>query len=379
MSDNVIIQSYTPLPQGPSPWPTVDPFLFCVHHHDQYPAGQEDLSPKASLVGRAIGSDFSNRDGWSMYHGRKAPGFPEHPHRGFETVTLARQGFIDHSDSLGATARFGQGDAQWMTAGGGVVHCEMFPLLNQDSGNPTELFQIWLNLPSVDKMVPAYFTMLWAEDLPTLWISGGKIERASVDAKRVSLPQKDSPIAEITIMCGSLGEVHVPKPPPNSWASRPQAEVGIWSLRLQKGAGLTLPAASQEVKRTLYVFNGDSEAVLKVGEAVNSTLIAKAKAGLKEGIQVQHASALHAHYATHLYAEGGDLEVLILQGRPIGEPVVQHGPFVMNRRAEIVQTIRDYQNTGFGGWGWGRSDPTHPREAGRFAIHADGREERRGS
>jgi len=378
MSDSPIIQSYTPLPSGPSPWPTVDPFLFCVHHNDQYPAGQEDMSPKASLAGRAIGADFSNRDGWSMYHGRQAPGFPEHPHRGFETVTLARQGFIDHSDSLGATARFGQGDAQWMTAGGGVVHCEMFPLINTEAPNPTELFQIWLNLPKADKMVPAYFTMLWAEELPTLWVSGGKVERTSVEAKRAPLPARSAPIAEVTVISGALGGVSLPKPPPNSWAARPEAEVGIWSLRLQEGASLTLPPASEGVKRSLYLFKGAPGATLRVGDAVSAELTAPAQSTPKEVIQLEHATSLTPNRATTLKAEGGALEALVLQGRPIGEPVVQHGPFVMNSRAEIRQTIYDYQRTGFGGWGWGRSDPTHPRDAGRFAIHADGREERRG-
>ena len=96
------------------------------------------------------------------------PGFPQHPHRGFETVTFVRRGYIDHSDSLGATARFGRGDVQWLTAGEGIVHCEMFPLLDREHDNPVELFQIWLNLPAEDKMVEPYFTMLWGEDIPHL-------------------------------------------------------------------------------------------------------------------------------------------------------------------------------------------------------------------
>ncbi|HAP75488.1 MAG TPA: pirin, partial [Acidimicrobiaceae bacterium] len=98
-------------------WPTADPFLFCVHHLDLYPEGDGRFAPAASLAGRNIGNDFEPKDGWRMYHGSTVPGFPEHPHRGFETVTFARKGFIDHSDSMGAAARFGRGDVQWMTAG----------------------------------------------------------------------------------------------------------------------------------------------------------------------------------------------------------------------------------------------------------------------
>src|SRR5712671_1495592 len=163
MSDLIVQVS----PLG-SRWQTADPFLFCVHHIDHYPKGNDRLGPAALLAGHSIGADFNNPDGWSMYHGDVVPGFPQHPHRGFETVTIVRTGYIDHSDSAGATARFGMGDVQWLTAGKGVVHSEMFPLLNSDSSNDLELFQIWLNLPASNKMVDPYFTMLWNQDLPHL-------------------------------------------------------------------------------------------------------------------------------------------------------------------------------------------------------------------
>ena len=153
-------------------WPTIDPFLFCVHHDDAYPAGTEQLGPDASLAGRDLGMDFAGIDGWNMYHGHVVPGFPAHPHRGFETVTFVRRGLIDHSDSLGATARFGRGDVQWLTAGRGIVHSEMFPLVDRDGPNPLELFQIWLNLPAEDKLADPHFTMLWADDIPT-----GRVDR----------------------------------------------------------------------------------------------------------------------------------------------------------------------------------------------------------
>jgi len=195
-------------------WPTIDPFLFCAHHDDAYPEGDERLAPAASLDGRDIGMDFAGIDGWNMYHGAVVPGFPQHPHRGFETVTIVRKGLIDHSDSLGAAARFGRGDVQWLTAGRGVVHSEMFPLLDTAAPNPLELFQIWLNLPAADKMTDPYFTMLWDHDIP-----------------RVTAPGVD-----VSVIAGRLGTVDAPPPPPNSWANRPEADVAIWLVRLDAGA-----------------------------------------------------------------------------------------------------------------------------------------------
>src|SRR5690606_29132001 len=88
-------------------WETRDPFLFCAHHDDQYPQGNGRFGPAASLAGRRMGSDFAGIDGWRMYHGQAVPGFPSHPHRGFETVTVVRRGLLDHADSMGAAARYG--------------------------------------------------------------------------------------------------------------------------------------------------------------------------------------------------------------------------------------------------------------------------------
>ena len=180
---------------GSPPWETIDPFLFCVHHVDHYPAGNDRFGPATPLTGRDLGMDFSGRDGWSMYHGRVVPGFPRHPHRGFETVTVTRRGFIDHADSLGAAARYGEGDVQWMTAGAGIVHAEMFPLIDRERPNPAELFQIWLNLPRVDKFVDPYFTMLWNTDIPRVV--------AKDDAGRAT---------EVTVIAGSIGDVAPPSP-----------------------------------------------------------------------------------------------------------------------------------------------------------------------
>ncbi len=324
------------------PWETVDPFLFCVHHDDAYPAGNERMGPAASLAGRRLGQDFEGKDGWRMYHGAVVPGFPQHPHRGFETVTIARRGYIDHSDSLGAAARFGRGDVQWLTAGGGIVHSEMFPLLSRAEPNPVELFQIWLNLPSSDKLVEPHFAMLWNRDIPRC--------RFTDEAGRVT---------EVTIVAGQLEGRRAPPPPPRSWASRPDSDVAIWCLRLAPGAVWTLPPASgPRTVRTLYFFAGPS---LRIGDRAFTS----------------HAAAVvRSDEPVRLESGDGESELLLLQGRPIGEPVAQHGPFVMNDRAGIQQAIADYQRTGFGGWPWPTDDPVHPREEGRFARHADGRMER---
>ncbi len=325
------------------PWVTADPFLFCVHHVDHYPAANEHMGPAASLEARDIGMDFSGAEGWSMYHGSIVPGFPQHPHRGFETVTFMRQGTIDHSDSLGATARFGRGDAQWLTAGRGIVHCEMMPLLDRTGPNPSELFQIWLNLPADQKMVDPYFTMFWREQLPRVVVEDG--------AGRA---------VDVTVVAGPFGDVVPLPPPPDSWASRPDAEVAIWQARFDPGARLTLPAAADtRTVRTLYVFSG----TVDVG---TTSLSAPVGAVLRPGVPVE------------LTAQGGGAEVLVLQGRPIGEPVVQYGPFVMNDRAGIEQAFSDYRRSGFGGWPWPTDDPVHPRDAGRFAVHPDGHSEHPG-
>jgi hypothetical protein len=321
---------------GAPPWPTLDPFLFCVHHDDAYPAGNEAMGPAASLAGRDIGQDFAGKDGWRMYHGDVVPGFPQHPHRGFETVTIARSGFIDHSDSLGATARFGNGDVQWLTAGKGISHCEMFPLVDKTKPNPAELFQIWLNLPRASKMVDPHFTMLWADRIPKIVANG----------------------AEITISAGAIDGITPLAPPPHSWAADPTHDVAIWTIKLAPGATWTMPAARAGTNRVVYFFRG--RGVTIAGKSFTKPI----------GVQLDPTQPV-------VLAGGPDeTELLVLQGKPIGEPVAAHGPFVMTTPQEIRQAFADYQATRFGGWPWPSDDPVHPREQGRFARHADGRVER---
>ncbi len=341
------------VPLGPQ-WPTIDPFLFCAHHLDHYPEGNGALAPAASLEGRQIGQDFAQVDGWNMYHGSTVPGFPQHPHRGFETVTFVRSGIIDHSDSLGAAARFGRGDTQWLTAGGGVVHSEMFPLLHDDAPNPLELFQIWVNLPAVDKLADPYFTMFWDHETPRITVTD--------DAGRSAL---------VTVVAGRFGEASQQPPPPSSWASRPESDFAIWHLHLEPGASIDLPAAvgGDTTIRTLYLFEGSGLTVADV--------VADGATGTDATVLDGSTGAVvRADAVARLTAGTEPVDALVLQGRPIGEPVARYGPFVMNTEAEIEQAFADYRETGFGGWPWDADDPHHGPTAGRFARHADGRVER---
>jgi redox-sensitive bicupin YhaK (pirin superfamily) len=259
-------------------------------------------------------------------------------------VTIVRTGYIDHSDSLGATARFGMGDVQWLTAGSGVVHSEMFPLLHADRPNDLELFQIWLNLPSRDKLVPPYFTMLWVQDIP-------RLERRDAEGRA----------ATVTVIAGALDGLTPLAPPPHSWAAQPEADLAIWSIALAAGASWTVPPArAASTIRTLHQFQGKA---LDVGGRVVPGPAA---------IQVQ------ADLAVSIRAVDGPVEILLLQGRPIGEPVAQYGPFVMNTRAELEAAFQEFRRTQFGGWPFPENAPVHPRARGRFARHADGRVEEAG-
>jgi len=279
-----------------------------------------------------------------MYHGLVVPGFPQHPHRGFETITYVRRGLIDHSDSLGATARFGEGDTQWMTAGGGIQHSEMFPLVHRDEPNPLELFQIWLNLPGADKLVEPYFTMLWSEQTP----------------RHVAKDQHGR-TTEVTVITGELADSVPVGSPPDSWAARYDSDVAIWHLRMEPDARWLLPApASADSTRVLYAFEGSSVAVGDSGPLAAGT-----------------GALVRSDIDLPLVAGPQGIECMLLQGRPIGEPVAQYGPFVMNTEAEIRTAVTDYQRTQFGGWPWPSEAPDHGSTQARFAIHADGRREDR--
>lgn len=321
-------------------WPTANPFIFCVHHVDKFPRGNQIMGPDASLAGRSLGQDFTVKDGWRMYHGEKIPGFPAHPHRGFETITMVLEGFVDHSDSHGAAGRYGMGDVQWMTAGAGLQHCEMFPLINTDKDNPVELFQIWLNLPQKDKFADPHFKMLWAENIPL-------VEQADDQGK----------VTQVKVFAGSYEGKKAPAPAPDSWAADETNGVNIWTIRIPARGKWVLPATSFEKNRNLYFYKGSAITIagMDVASYQALELLADQQAVIESGTE--------------------DALLLLLEAMPINEPVVQHGPFVMNTAEEIHQAFTDFRRTRFGGWPWQDYDHVHDRNMGRFARYKDGAEE----
>jgi redox-sensitive bicupin YhaK (pirin superfamily) len=298
---------------------------------------------KDFLSGRHMGQDFIVKDGFRMYHGMTVPGFPGHPHRGFETITVVRTGLVDHADSTGAAGRYGNGDVQWMTAGKGVQHSEMCPLLKEEEENPMELFQIWLNLPKKSKMVESHFKMIWAEEVPKYTDKDGNGNEVHVE-----------------VLVGKLGNHASSTPPPNSWAADPLNAVAIYNIHLEPNAEWVLPATLQGVNRTVFYYEG------------NDLLIDSTKIPHYHAVEVDETMSLKIKNSSETS------KILILQARPINEPVVQHGPFVMNTKQEIYQAFEDYQKTQFGGWPWPKYDYVHDRKLGRFAKHSDGTIENRG-
>lgn len=323
------------------PWQTQDPFLFCAYHRDEYPKGNDSMGVNDNeLAGRNLGSDFILKDSWRMYHGKSMPGFPYHPHRGFETITINKEGVVDHTDSLGAAGRFMAGDVQWMTAGKGVQHSEMFPLINQEATNPLEIFQIWLNLPKVSKMVEPHFKMLWKEDIPII-------------LKR----DENDKLTTVQLVAGNIHNTAALQPTPNSWAAVTENCVGIFTVKMEAGAKWTLPKTNAKANRSLFYYKGKSINI--------------------EGQKIDYNHTLELLPEADIEILNGNETsfFLILEGMPINEPVVQYGPYVMNTQEEIRQAMKDYGKTQFGGWPWAKVEMAHPREKGRFAIHSDGTEE----
>lgn len=307
-----------------------DPFIFTVHHQDHYPQGNAQLGP--------VTPPYQHE--YDMYYGEQIPGFPEHPHTGFETITIVERGYVDHFDSLGNSGRYGAGDVQWLTTGNGVQHCEMFPLVHQDQDNPLELFQIWLNSSPEQKKQPADYKMLWREQIPHVFSANAA-----------------GPKADIRVISGQFKDTKALDRPPHSWAAPAENRVNIYMITLAPEAELIIPASTASATRFCYFYQGK---------------------GLElEGqkIQVRHLVELKPDQDIHL--KGGLLEshILWLEGEPIGAPVAMRGPFVLNTQQELDAAFRRYRDTQFGTWPWPNTEPSFPREQPRFASYDGGQRE----
>lgn len=321
--------------------PLRDPYIIGMHHYDEYPKGNGKMGPLADLSDRNLGSDFDPRKSWRMYHGEEIPGFPHHPHRGFEIVTIVPQGYADHFDSRGTTGRYGEGDVQLMSAGKGVLHAEMFPLIHEDKENPLRLFQIWVNLPSKSKLTDPDYKMIWKEDLP---------EQTFTDEKGHEY--------NLQVILGNYNGIQSAGALKHSWAADPDHHMGIALLTLQPNATFTLPSISQTMNRFVLMYNGSETVSLE-----NYTIRKNDFADLNGG-------------ETITFINGSEVsQILILEGEPINEPVVSYGPFVMNTEAELQASFDEYRRTEFGGWPWGATekDLVHPTDAGRFASYNFGK------
>ncbi|MDF2888773.1 MAG: pirin [Lacrimispora sp.] len=280
-------------------WGMDSPFLACMHHKDQFPAGNEVQGPAVSLAGRNMGNDFSGKDGFSMYHGDKVPGFPVHPHRGFETVTVVLEGIVDHFDSKGAEGRYGNGDVQWLTTGAGCQHVEMFPLVHQDQENPLELFQIWLNLPAMSKFTDPDYKMLWAEEIPVIKYTNEKGKTAT-----------------IRLIAGKYEDKKSLEPTKNSWAAKEENRVGIQLVILEPEAEFHIAAGSKTLNRNLYFYKGSSHITI-------------------DGKEIDPSSRIKLSGEDEITVVNGDTTsyILLLEGEPINKRNLEAGHGLMMSRS----------------------------------------------
>ena len=374
-SSSVVMRKREPLTDGPMK--TLDPFLFCVYHKDFYPPGDEEMGVRDE---RGDGSHFHPSVPYRFYHGHRIPGFPRHPHRGFETITATIDGIIDHADSVGNAGRYGGGDLQWMTAGSGIQHAEMFPLVNDDEANPSRFFQIWLNLPSWKKMSAPDFVMHWKDDVKKIRSEGNEYEIIAWVGQFGDAAAAADDDASSKNSTGNSANTPTPK---NSWASDEANDVGVFYVEIYAENGseeLRIPRAKigSEANRYLYFIEGE-EMVINGREKVRKKTGAELDASQSFTVKCTKIGSTgnrNSHSDSSSNGQEGKNKCcafLILSGRPISEPVASQGPMVMNTNAELRQAFRDFDRTQFGGWPWKSNDVVFPREKPRF-MRVNGRE-----
>lgn len=269
---------------------------FPVHGMFDYQAGAQERSPFLLL-------DYGAPTQFEPTTTRRGVG--QHPHRGFETVTIVYDGEVEHRDSTGQGGVIGPGDVQWMTAGAGILHEEFHSTNYARTGGPFEMVQLWVNLPAKDKMAKPGYQAITKADIPVVPLAG-------VDG---------TPAGQLRVIAGSHGDT---KGPAHTFTP-----MNVWDVRVQ--AGRTVSLAQPEGWTTLLVvldgtIEVNGETILRPAQVATLS---------REGSELRIEAS-------------GDAKLLLLAGEPIAEPVVGYGPFVMNSREEIVQAVEDFNAGRFG-------------------------------
>jgi redox-sensitive bicupin YhaK (pirin superfamily) len=229
---------------------------------------------------------------------RTLRGVGQHPHRGFETVTIVYDGEVSHRDSTGGGGTIGPGDVQWMTAAGGIIHEEFHSPAFSAAGGPFRMVQLWVNLPAKDKMTKAGYQAIGNADIPVAEFAGGRAR----------------------VIAGSFGAVKGP--------ARTFSPINLWDVRLDAGADVTLDLPAGDTAM-IAVLSGQ----VRIGDSVigEAQIVRLAREGAQVQIKVD-----------------ADATLLVMTGTPLGEPVVGYGPFVMTSETEIRQAITDFNSGRFG-------------------------------
>ena len=225
-------------------------------------------------------------------------GVGQHPHRGFETVTIAYEGEVAHRDSTGGGGTIRPGDVQWMTAAGGIIHEEFHSPAFTKTGGPFRMVQLWVNLPARDKMTKAGYQGIASNDIPVVTLPGGTAR----------------------IIAGELAGAKGP--------ARTFSPINLWDVRLTAGAEVTLDLPE-----------GHTAMVAVLSGHVTADGTGAGEAEILRFTRDGAGAQVHAD---------GDAVLLVMTGEPLGEPVVGHGPFVMTSTAEIHQAIDDFNSGRFG-------------------------------
>lgn len=315
-------------------WDTEDPFLFASHHEDDYPQGNAQQAPPLSEIGgRDLGRDYEKRLGFRMYHGKVVPGFPMHAHWGYETVTLAEKGFVDHFDTEGIEGRYGFGDVQWICASSKYLHNEMYPLADSENRNPNDITQIFINLPLELKNRENSVRTVWSDRVPVVRENGW----------------------EAKIVCGRFGGFDVRSPGAHSWAD---GDHGVRIIRfvMEPGSSLEIDPATKNANRNLYYISGKTAEIMDT-EVTSDSRIKVLDNGII-GIR-----------------NGDEASVIwLLEGTPIGQRMSMFGPVCLGDLQEVRAAMNDIRIHEYSDWPWQYVDQAQPRGTERFIRYPDGQE-----